>query len=128
MSGQNVQPEALELPSPPLESEKPPSAASQARAEAEAQGFASRNLDDEARVGEHDRTEQLRHHFHCAAISGVWLGFIVLAVGLISFVWNELTPRSWEWMTDAQMSAVKTFFFSGAVVGVAQKYLGPRMK
>ncbi|MGI4746960.1 MAG: hypothetical protein ACRYGI_19885 [Janthinobacterium lividum] len=98
------------------------------QADKEAIGFAARNLDEEARSKEHDQTQSFRLNIHRATILGIWCAFVLVFIGMVSFVWNELAPVYWQWMSPEQTTTLKTFLFSTAVSGMIGKYVSPRLK
>lgn len=98
------------------------------KAEREAQGYADRDLDDDARTAEHYRTQDLRTAIHRTMIAGVWCAFALGFVGMLCFVWNELAPDRWQWMSDAQKTMLRTFFFSSAVSALVGKYMSSRVQ
>ena len=93
----------------------------------EAAAVAAGTLEIESKRAEHRRTERLRDHVNLAAIVAVWFFFFlfVLAIGVIA--WHYLTPEKWAWLSDSQLTAVKTFLASSAVTGAAGRYLAVRV-
>jgi hypothetical protein len=98
-----------------------------AKGQKEAAAVAAGTLEEESKRAEHHRTERLRDHVNRAAIFAVWFFFFlfVLAIGVIA--WHYLMPEKCAWLSDSQLTAVKTFLASSAVTGAAGRYLAVRV-
>jgi hypothetical protein len=105
----------------------PASVTGDAKGQKEAAAVAAGTLEEESKRAEHRRTEQLRDHVNMAAIIAVWLFFFlfVLAIGVTA--WHYLMPEKLAWLSDSQLTLVKTFLASGAVTGAASRYLAARV-
>ena len=98
-----------------------------AESQKEAAAVAAGTLELESKRAEHRRTERIRDHVNMAAIFVVWFFFslFVIAIGVVA--WHYLTPERLAWLSDSQLTAVKTFLASGAVTGTAGRYLAARV-
>ena len=90
-------------------------------AKQEATEVASGNYDE----NENKRNDQLRWHVHIAMLCGVWLVTGLVCVAIFAVAFDYLTP--WGWLADSQLTAVKTFLFSGAVTGIGGRYVSSRI-
>lgn len=43
------------------------------------------------------------------------IGFIVI-IALVSVAWHHLTPTGWAWLDEKQLTSLRTFLLSGAVI------------
>lgn len=109
-----------DVPSPDLQ---PGGAGSDNAAVREASGFAEKNLDEVSREKEYGRKDQFRDHASWAAIGILWLITAATALALIFLAWHFLAPTSLHWLTDWQLTAVKAYIFSGAVVAAITGYM-----
>jgi hypothetical protein len=60
-------------------------------------------------------------------MGAVWLFFSLFAIGIVVIAWHYLMPEKWAWLSDSQLTTVKTFLASGAVTGTAGRYLAVRL-
>jgi hypothetical protein len=90
----------------------------------EAAAVAAGTLEEESKRAEHRRTERLRNHVNVAAIAVVWIFF---SLGIIAVAWHYLMPEKYAWLSDSQLTALKTFLASGAITGTAGRYLAARV-
>lgn len=94
-----------------------------AAARTEAAEVASGKYDE----NELKRSDQLRHHVHFAMLCGIWFMFALIVISIIAVAWHYLLPERWEWLSESQLTAIKTFIFSGAVTGAGNKYFSSRL-
>ena len=94
-----------------------------AAALSEAAEVASGNYDE----NESKRSDQLRHHVHFIMLCGIWLLSALIGVSIFAVAWHYLLPERWEWLSETQLTAIKTFIFSGAVTGAGNKYFSSRL-
>jgi hypothetical protein len=73
------------------------------------------------------RSDQLRHHVHLAMLAGIWLMFGLIAISVLAVAWHYLVPERYEWLSEPQLTALKTFIFSGAVTGAGNRYFSSRL-
>ncbi|NYZ16633.1 hypothetical protein HL658_29155 [Azospirillum sp. RWY-5-1] len=92
------------------------------KAEKEANAIARGDLEDIASKKEHGRREEIRDEllWHAKWTIRFVGAMCILAVAVFSF--HYLAPANWHWLNEDQLGSVKTFLFSGAVIGVASKF------
>ena len=93
-----------------------PESLSDENAKKEAAEVASGRYDE----NESARTDQLRHHVHLVMLVGIWS--ILILIGIFAVAWHYLAPKQWKWLSQKQLTAIKTFIFSGAVTGAGSGY------
>ena len=98
-----------------------PSSDNDAAAVSEAAGFADRNLDEISKVNEHGRREKFLDHMSSGAIVILWVLMGITLFSIIAVGWHYLTP--WPWLSEAQLTGLRTYVFSGAVVAAVGGYL-----
>ncbi len=87
----------------------------------------SRVYEQERKRNEHKRTESLRK------ICGNGINWIVISVIVIIIVillivtWHHLTPESWRWLDDSDLSKLHSVLFSGAVVSAVTMHLNKNL-
>ncbi|MDQ6869142.1 MAG: hypothetical protein M3178_12355 [Pseudomonadota bacterium] len=106
---------------------EPASITGDAEGQKEAAAVAAGTLEEESKRAEHRRTERLRNHVNRAAIAAVWLFFLLFAFGIVAVAWHYLTPEKYAWLSDSQLTTLKTFLASGAITGTAGRYLAARI-
>ena len=47
----------------------------------------------------------------------------VAIVAVLVVAWHHLTPKEVHWLSEEQLSDIKTFLFSGAIVGAVSTYI-----
>ena len=99
--------------------------ATDADAESEAAAIAAGNLEEVSQRKEHGRRERFRDHAAIGAIAIFWLVILATCLSIVALAIHFLTP--WGWLDPNQLTALKTYVFSGAVVaaitGYIRKYL-----
>jgi hypothetical protein len=96
-------------------------------AAAEAQGYASGNLEQLSKLSQHERNESLRDNVHNMAVCGMWImGFMFLS-GFCIMAYHYIMPERMCWLSSEQLKILTTFMFSSAVTGTAGKYIGDRL-
>lgn len=114
----------LEVPGPSeLPARAQESSGRDGKAEAEAAGFANKNLAEIANTKEHGRREQFRDHLAKGCLALLWLAIGLVGFAIVALGFHALTPEKWAWLSDGQLSKVQTFLFSGAIIGAANGYL-----
>jgi hypothetical protein len=93
----------------------------------EAAAVAAGTLEKESKRAEQSRTERLRNHVNRAAIGAVWLFFSLFSAGIVVVAWHYLMPEKYAWLSDSQLTVVKTFLASGVITGTAGRYLSARV-
>lgn len=101
----------------------PPEATSDQAAIDEAAEVASGKYDE----NESARTDQLRQHVHIAVLIAIWVALALVLIALFAISWHYLMPAKWAWLDTDQLTAIKTFIFSGAITGLGNRYLGSRL-
>ena len=84
----------------------------------------------EAMINEYNRNEKLRNIWAWCVIAFVVVSAAVLIIAVLSVAWHYLAPAQWSWLNDAQLHSVRSFLFSGAVVGAVgfvSSYLRKRL-
>jgi hypothetical protein len=57
----------------------------------------------------------------------IWLFLLLFVVAILVVTWHYLLPERLCWLSEPQLTAIKTFLFSGAVASVAGRYLSNRI-
>ncbi len=76
-------------------------------------------INREALFNEHRRTERLRNIWAVCVYALLVLAAVVVFITIFAVAWHYLAPDGWAWLEPEQLSAVRTFLFSGAVTGAA---------
>lgn len=103
----------------PLEPE-PTGTDSDKQAESEALAVAQGTLERDADKNQHHRREKTRDHIGKAAVIGVWLAFLILALGACVWAWHMLAPEGWRYLTSEDIAKVQSLLSNiiiGAVLG-----------
>ena len=87
-------------------------------------------LEHKVLISELNRNEVLRKVcFVCICISIPILALVLLAIILVVAL-HYLAPEEWAWLNEEQLRPVRSFLFSGSVlgtVGFVTNYLGQRL-
>ena len=89
----------------------------------EASAIAEQNLDEISQAKEHGRKERFRDHASRGAVLILWLLMGATAIAIFAVAWHFLAPAKWSWLDEAQLTAVKTYVFSGAVIAAISGYM-----
>ena len=95
-------------------------------AETEAAALDSR-IDISKRAKEHLREEKFRDLFAWGMRFLIRTAFVITVGAVIAFGWHHLMPEKCLWLSDNQLTAIQTFLFSSAVVGVILSYMQKRL-
>lgn len=91
------------------------------RAEEEREALRSR-LDLERESNAHEREEQIRTLMGYGILCLMASVFFIAVVAVFVFAWHYLMPPSCHWLPETQLTALRTFIFSGAVSGLVSSY------
>lgn len=85
------------------------------------------DLEEIARRADHSRRESFKNHFHRALIILFWTFFLGLMTAGGLWAFHLLTPEKWHFLNDAQLSEIKSTFFTGVLssglsIAVKSKY------
>lgn len=90
-------------------------------------GLSQSEIEKEAAVGEHRRSEKFKDHFESLAIIGLYAVFLVfLLVGGIWF-WHLLTPVSWHFLVAAQVATLQNIATGGIIASIATGHVRKRL-
>ena len=81
------------------------------------------SLDQEKLASAHKRSERLLDILSLGINGFVAVILILLIVVTLVIGVHYLTPECWHWLSDDQLTALKTFVFSGAIIGNVVLYL-----
>ena len=84
-------------------------------------------IDISKRAQEHLRGEKFRNLFAWGMRFLIRTAFVMTVGAVIAFGWHHLMPEKWLWLSNNQLTAIKTFLFSSAVVGVILSYMQKRL-
>jgi hypothetical protein len=93
----------------------------------EAAAFASGNLEELTKRGEHKRTERFREHISMGALCFIWILFALFLIATLCLAFHYLTPRRWGWLEQDQLDTLRTIVFSGAITSTATAYFIKRV-
>lgn len=85
------------------------------------------NIDISKRAQEHLREEKFRDLFARSMRVLIGATFVMTVGAVIAFGWHYLMPEQRHWLSNDQLTAIKTFLFSSAVVGLMLSYLQKRL-
>jgi hypothetical protein len=76
----------------------------------------------DAQLAEQEKRNRLafRKHFARLAIVSMYIIWIVLILGALSWLWNYLTP--WKFLSDSQLDKVQSIVFSGMMGAFASAW------
>ena len=107
-----------------------PSLSSGESVELSSQDSALADLENKALESEFNRNEVLRKVcFVCICVSIPIIAVVLLAIILV-VAWHYLVPAELAWLNEEQLRPVRSFLFSGSVlgtVGFVTNYLGQRL-
>ena len=94
------------------------------------QDSALADRENAALISELNRSEVLRNvWFWCVCAFLVIIAAVVLTA-IFAVAWHYLAPAEWAWLNEEQLRPVRSFLFSGSVlgtVGFVTNYLGQRL-
>lgn len=73
------------------------------------------DLEKSERRADYSRRESFKTHLHRAILILFWLAFGVLLVAGFLWTFHMFTPVSWHFLTDNQVSEIKTTFMTGVL-------------
>lgn len=73
-------------------------------------------------AGKLRRSEAKRRHIHIAALILFWFAVGAFLVSALVWLFQELTPESWHFLSDAQKSQLQTLLISSIGSSVAAEY------
>lgn len=88
--------------------------------------------EEDALVRQHDLDRKtLRFDFEKAGRKIVGYGmrtimilvFVAICLSIATFTWHILFPEKWSWLEGEKLLALKSFIFSGAVLGSASNFM-----
>lgn len=100
-------------------------------AQREAADFAAsksrKQLEEEAYVAEHGRSERFRNHFENLAVFALWVSAISIA--LVALVWlaHMIMPTSRRWLSNEDLSHIQSIVTAGLLVGVIGNHFKKRL-
>jgi hypothetical protein len=53
----------------------------------------------------------------------IWFFVIVFLAAMSSWLWHQIAPSKWLWLTDAQLSKIQSVIFSGSIGAVVSTYV-----
>ena len=77
------------------------------------------NREREAVISELNRNEALRNVWVWCVCAFLVLITTVVLIAIFAVAWHYLAPAEWAWLNEQQLRPVRSFLFSGAVVGIA---------
>jgi hypothetical protein len=85
-------------------------------------GFEAENDPLDAQILEQDKRNRLkfRRHFGRISIISMYIIWLVIVVGALSWLVNYLTP--WKFLTDSQLDKVQSIVFSGMMGAFASAW------
>lgn len=83
----------------------------------------AKNLNLEKKTADHRRAEALRDLFGSGVHSIVSVVIVIVIVAIIVIAWHHLSPTNWRWLSDDNLAELRSFFFSGAIVGAISLYI-----
>ena len=95
--------------------------APQTLAEQENQGLLNQiNLEREA--GKHGREERFRDLIAKGVSAIMRAVFVVLFITVVVFAWHYLAPEKAHWLSEDQLTVLRTVLFSGVIAGAMSSY------
>ena len=83
-------------------------------AEAESDALGRGNLETQARQNHHLRKEKAKDHFAQAMVWGVWIGFALGVIVVLSWILHFILPVHYLWLNEAQLEILKQIIHVGA--------------
>ncbi len=97
-------------------------------AKSEAMAIDQGTLASDAKKQEHGRHQKFRDHINQATLAVFWTVVISLLFSIVVFTFHLITPATWHFLDEAQMSTLKTIL-GGAILSSAMSgYVSNRMK
>lgn len=93
------------------------------KATKEAAAFASRNLDEESQVNDHERKQKRKEHQNNLSIKIMWILVIVIGISSIIWLWHLLAPCGWRWLNQQDFNQLQTILFSGVISSILSIFI-----
>lgn len=103
------------IPDPPKE---PQDQYSKESAEQEARSLGLGTLEVDAKKSAHQRSEKFKHHVSNATIFVFWGVVLIASAVALCWVFHLVTPQSWHFLTESQLSRIESVGLGGAAVTI----------
>lgn len=86
-----------------------------------------RNLDREAAVADHSRSQGLKSAAYHGTVLILWAMMLAILAGIVALAWHTLAPSEYRWLSAAELQDLKTllgvFLVSGLLADNARRLL-----
>lgn len=122
MTRNHSRPDTKEVPKPKPEELEPQSGDTQSIAEAR-RLEERKDIEHEEKTNRIRRSERLRNLFSggLQCLVATIIAIIIIMVVVVAL--HHLVPASWGWLTSDQLSDLRTFLFSAAVISTVTSHL-----
>jgi hypothetical protein len=101
--------------------------AAQQEAATLASGLSRSQLEDNAAVADHHRSERFRNNFENLAIFALWV--LSISVAAIGAIWllHMVLPAKFRWLSTEDLSHIQSIVTAGLLVGVIGNHFKKRL-
>lgn len=87
----------------------------------------NRDLDREAAVADHNRSQGIKRHVYWGTVAIIWAVMLAALGGVVALSWHMLAPGGCRWLSEPELGNLRTllgvFLVSGLLADNARRLL-----